>query len=616
MEAKLIDEQKPENAPKDINVDGDVASSVFIQGNSNTVQIFNSETLYNLKYLAPLLEEMLTSQHELSTFFRDAMDSLQGNNIEKLLKSYNLLYVLAEFKKQDPIKYEQFIADGISSALGLPVGLVRQTDSFAGPIEPSVVKSALQDVDEDLDFQDRTTIVSDIFTHNHKYFVLYGPSGIGKSHLLAHLKPYTYFKPTRSNVRCVDIDLLKCSSSIDVLHQVIRGLGGNENGGINEFARLIAVLQHGDPSISQILFLFDWDPTDNSEIIDWLLSPKGLIEDPGLNDRLEAFGVRGLISLKVVIAAHHPVKSKIPDYTPEKIPVGPLPVDSILAMLQDLAARRGFPVTPLMTKKIGQKIHYLTGGHPKCAKLMSVAIANQAFAEPNPELWNEYFKRYSLGIIHKDIVSSISQLQLVETLWRLSVFRRFDQRLLASLLGRKVIPEISTGKDTSRQARELRIALESTDLVSDLDSGTQTLSVNFSLRRALALGLEYNSPELYRAINSEALKIFAERLHDENSIPRAIMFLIEFIYHMVKTLETTPDIQPNAINKHMHQALQEYLPIALAVIKQDEQDDFLRLLQSAWEADEELAVLIRYCAGENCLTALTNQIKKFSEEHN
>lgn len=549
-------------------------------------------------------------------------------------------HLLALIKQYNPAKYWEFMATQAHQAIDLPAEPISSAQINHATLrqeyqtirrETISVSEAQIEAFEDFQFWDRLNFPSQILENKANHIELYGPGGVGKTYILRYL--------TRGDAgtRAVYIDLNEHNTIETIWSEVVRQLRGEKTppsiATFREVAKAIKALhspQTGQP-VNRFLFLFDSASEAHRTTIDWLVSSEGLINNEPFRRMLRALGVsESEVKLQVVIAARRPVLPyilKVDSYHPNfrlaQIGINPLKKelvlenDAIYKMLEELVDYRGFPPLDLAhCREIIDKIYYLTVGHPKCAKLLLLGVAEVDFI-PTPADWRRFFETRVLPTIQQEMFGTAIDPELLPLFWTLSVFRRFDQRLLGALLERRLLPgNPGSDLDITRQARQLRISLVDTYLVNEPGKGESMYTMDFTTRRVLSLGMQYRFSERFRALNSLALEIFTDWLQDPRTNPgRSIMCLIEIVYHWFKALEMDPNVKARAICGRIQTALQNYLPLLTTTIDKAAWPNYLPQLRACWEEDVELQeTAYQATGGAECYDRLLRQIRDFVKE--
>mgnify|MGYP001095154088 CR=1 FL=1 len=479
----------------------------------------------------------------------------------------------------------------------------------------------------DFTFRDRRKLCNKILQSKANHIELYGPCGVGKTYLLQHLSE------GREGIRDVYIDLTDHPNATDILAKVVAQLREAEpqlSTETRDFARAIGDLyapQTG-PAIKHFVFLFDSaEEEKHAELIHRLISRNGLINNSALFDFLERLGIRrDEIKLQVVIAARRPVV-KVEEYHPnfhfdrmriDRLVKDPDPTeDAIQGMLRELADYEEFDLIQPTCQDYSDQVYYLTGGHPKCAKSVLFAVADVDFL-PEQGDWKEFFEKHVLPTIEGEMMGSIQD-DLVPVFRVLSALRRFDQPMLASLMEHGILETPTSVQATSRRASRLRRRLVDTYLVTephvehhkDEPIFEPMFTMNYAVRRALSLRMQYRSPERYQAINQAALEIFGSWLqHAQIKPDRSVVSLIEIVYHRLKALEMDPQVESTC--DRIKAEVQGYLRQLLEAIDEEDWPTYLPRLRVYWEADKELQETARRATGEpECYDILLREIKQF-----
>ncbi len=539
--------------------------------------------------------------------------------------------LLEEINKYNPARYKQFITRYVHKVIGLEAD-----DVITAEITPKAVQQEYSEIQrdtisseetqiegfEDFQFQDREKLRAKILQSKANHIELFGPSGVGKTYVLKHIAN------GRENIQTTYIDLSVHSTVTDILPEIITQLSGARSRTpltLANLARSINDLYQANKLVNHFLFLFDSATEAHQETIDWLISRDGLINHHQFPATLRVVGIRkDDIKLQVVIAAQRPLV-RIKDYH-TNLRFEPCPMDRlkksldpnedpIQGMLRELAKHSGFPIAPGPCQEISDEVYYLTGGHPKCAKAVLFAVADADFV-PDQAQWKLFFETYVLPTIRQEMLGSIPDFDLAYIIWILSIFRHFDQRILLTLLERQVLPNAPGGRDASRQARLLRKRLVDTYLVNEPTREEAICTINFTVRHALALSMQYHFPSRFRAINGLALEIFTERLQSTQiGLHRSVSSLIEIAYHWFKAIEVDPTVKADDICDRIQQALQEHFPLLLGGIEKVDWPDCLLLFKDSWAADEALQETARRATrGTECYESLTRFIKEFVDE--
>jgi hypothetical protein len=401
----------------------------------------------------------------------------------------------------------------------------------------------------------------------------------------------------------------------------IEQLGGTAVSG-TPYVKLATALDNllkGNPTVDHFYFLFD-NADKNQAAINYLFSPDNIIENTALQRILKNWELVDKLQLKIVMAARHPVQPNpiYPSFSSvTQIKLDPLDRHSVQTMLEKLIRGKRIPVPFRLVSELSDEVYYLTGGHPKCAKQMLVALVERGCVRPTKKEWEQLYSEHVISTIHAEMLKPID-LELLSTIWNLSTFRRFDQRLLGSLLDRGILPSVPG--DKSRQARDLRAKLAKINLF-DVEENTSTIATNYSMRHALSLNMRLDAPDRYKTLNLLALEIFLDRLHSsetgsEKKIERTAVNLFEILYHWIKLLEVGPAEKKSRSRStpvwtRIRDAFESYLLLALSTVPIEGQSDFLRFLKTRWAEDKELQEAIRRVTGrEDCFQKLAQMLDK------
>jgi len=602
-----------------------------------------SRAYYSTEAIRQLVSEALTDEGlEILCFdsFRPAYEAFSSgqsrmDKIQVLIEHcerQNLFpQLLKAIEERNPLRYREFISDQAHSAIGLqarhtpgidmsPQAVWQEYAEARRDIRP--FEEVQIEAFEDFRFYDREQYCVQILRSEANHIELYGSSGVGKTYLLRHVAD------GQPGVRTVYIDLAVHPTVNEILPEAVRQLRGDvePQPSVSFVDLAVAIRNLHKQSFTHFLFLFDSAKEEHQAVIDWLVGPKGLINNQEFLAALQAVNIRADgVKLQVVIAARRPVvkvESYHPNFHFDRILVGRLrkhldPArDTIQRMLGELAEHRSFPIALDYCQRISDEVYYLTGGHPKCAKSVLFAVADLDFVLTEAvwrEQWQSFFETRVLPTIQGEMLSSIPDLDLLPIFWVLSVFRRFDQRLLGALLERRILPSTLSGPEIAHRARQLRRQLVDTYLVNEPSTGEHMYTMNYTVRRVLSLSMQYRFPERYRAINSAALEIFTDWLQGSKTGPeRTVINLIEIVYHWLKALELDPEVDEKDIYNRIQRALQEYLPLLLTAIDEDEWPVCLPLLREYWREDEEIQETAQRATGSRkCYEQLSRQIERF-----
>jgi len=528
---------------------------------------------------------------------------------EEFIQNNEISRLLNEIKKRNLVEYRKFLVAQTLYAVGLspkkiPVVTLntKLVEKELLKLQKTAISQQKPSYGDNLEFEDRIDLLEDIHDNSEfSHIVLHGPSGVGKTYFLNHFPNYVKDR-FKEDTRCVLIDLDPCEPS-DILDRAIHQLGEEESHKSNylELATIIKKLFYEDPTINRFYFLFD-NADKNQPAIDYLFGPDNIIDHPTLKRILKDWGLLEKIQLKIVMAARHPVTpSKIhPAFSKvQQQKMVPLRKSSVQHMLEKLMKERQIPVHLNLVKELTAEVYYLTGGHPKCAKQMLVALAERGCVKQTEEEWEELYREYVIPTIHTEMLQSFDA-EFLSIIWNLSIFRRFDQSLLWGLLDWGVLPVLSG--DTSLQALDLGARLVKINLF-DTESKTSTISTNYVMRHALSLNMQLDSLDRYKCLHAIALEIYLERFLGseptaEKQIERLAANLLELIYHWTKLLEVEvwkkgSQLKSKPICARLQDAFESYLLMVQSMVQIENHPAFYQSLKKRWEDDEELQESIR-----------------------
>lgn len=536
--------------------------------------------------------------------------------------------LLARIKDSNLSQFNQFISRTSHNAIGVNFtdiphvdmpfpALQREFTQKQQEIPP--VNTEQYEGFPDFQFQDREELREEILNGNANHIELYGPSGAGKTYLLRHLGN------SHPEVYVCYINLTRVTTIEEIQKSTLSQLNTHSS----NMAVAIHNLYKGNPGYNHFVFLFDSATEEHRQTISWLISEKGLINQRQFLDSLRALGFRhGDIKLQVVIATRRPVV-KIENYHPnlhfeskviDRLKPRAAPEDDpVQNMLRELANHKNFPIAQSACSQISREIYYFTGGHPKCVNLLLLAVADAGFV-PNQQEWNSFFINRVLPVVKEEMLSNISELDLLPVLWVLSVFRRFDSTLLRALLEKDILLSLPGDADLSRRVRQLRNQLISTYLVSKPTLDERLCKIDFTLRRALSVSMQHQSVDRYRALNSAAVEIFTDWLHaPQTTSAKAIISLLELMYHWLKLLEEDPSVDEAAICARLQKALTQYLPLLLPIFDREDtvlRQDLLDFFLVSWNADEEFKEHLERATGNSaCHERLSGTVNLFIARH-
>jgi len=607
---------------------------------------------YNTAAIRELLTAAL-SDEELTTlcydYFRPVHDRFSAGQSRSAKTQLLIEYcerhgefprLLTEVNRINPRQYQQFIAQQAHGAIGLhreeipavdtrPQAVQEEYQRLA-PSEPPTTPPALAAF-EDFQFYDQTRLCQQILQSNANHIELYGPGGVGKTYILRHIAN------RRQDTLAPYLDLREFKTVEAVRQETIRQLwDGAASPPTAADAMALARALHAryhDPQtpVRHVLFALDAATEGHKKLIDWLISVDGLINEP-LRNALDVIGIGDDLKLQVVIASRRPIV-KASSYHPyfhfERIPVDrlrkePDPAkDPIQCMLRELATYLHVPIAPGPCQRIADRVYDLTGGHPGCAKLLLLAIADRGFVIRQESEWRRLFKTYVLPTIQREMLGSLADIDLIPVFWVLSVFGGFDQRLLGELLQRQLLPgpSLTDRREVQRYARKLRRRLMDTYLVHEPTVGKSMYSINHPVSRVLALSMQYLSPDRYRAITGAALEIFTDWLQSaEISAERSITSLIQIVYHWFKALEMEKAAGAISSKKEIcgriSSALDTYLSVLLTTINEVDWPSYFPQLRDHWHQAEKLReAALRATGNRRCYEKLTHQVDDFVQNY-
>ena len=631
-----------------VTIGGNADDLSIIQGSGNTIiQIINK--VYKNDDLNELVINSFRDIADLLAFRGDtfpAVDSKSGSHedylqtqspyeviINEFKRSNEMIRLLGEIKKRNPKEYRNFLAGQVLDAIGMSTGDIPIVKTGTKIVEKEILrlqKTAISQQktmhERTLEFEDRNELFDEIRDdRDSSHVVLHGPSGVGKTHFLNHFPNY-FQERYNHDTRCVFIDLNTCEPE-NILAMAIKQLSGEKkpNNNYLELATVISMLFKGEPGINRFYFLFD-NADQNQAAIDYLFGPDNIIDNPTLNRILKGWGILEHIQLKIILAARHPVKPSTIYHAFSSAlhkKMAPLSRQSVQRILEKLMKERHIPPHLDLIEDLSDEVYYLTGGHPRCVKQMLMALAERGCVKQTEDEWVQLYKDHVIAIIYAEMLKPIDS-EILSTVWNLSIFRRFDQPLLLGLLDRGLLPSLPG--DKSHQARDLRTKLEEINLF-DTDESTSTITTNYAMRRAISLNMQHDALDRYKTLNVIALEIFLDRLQSskagiEKQIERMAINLFEILYHWTKLIEIDnceEKPQPNAglLCAKIHEAFENYLLFALAIIRNEDRSAFFQLLGKRWKDDVELSETVRRVTRQDdCVQAIQQLLNKYNTNRN
>lgn len=637
-------------AEKAVTIGEGVQDSTIILGNGNTVvQIVNS--IYNREELSKLVRESFKELTNLLDFWGKTFPAVdpklelaKGRKqeppgyeeyIEHFKQNNETARLLGEIKNRNPQEYRRFIAGQALEAVGLSADQIPEVAA-----DTELVKRELQDlqqgdiaeyrdnINDPLEYEDRDEQLRQV-RHDRKnsHIVLHGPSGVGKSYFVQKFQ-----EMYKRDTCCVVIDLNSYGPG-DIISAVVKQLSEEEGvrGTFKELAHAIAKIIRINSRINRFYFIFE-NADHNQGAVDMLLGPRNIIQHPDLIRYLKNWKLFDKIQLKIMIIARHIVEPKkgYPGYSHiADIKLRPLDQNSIQNLFDRIINKRedlphgiGIDLVP----ELSDEIFYLTGGHPKCAKQMMIALADLGCIRPTEEEWVQLYRQHVVATIYEEMLTPMD-LELLSVIWPLSIFRCFDQRLLGGLFERGILP--GTPGNISRQAHDLRLELEDMSLF-DVDNETSMVYTNYAVRNALSFHMQVKAPDRYRMLNAQALEIFLDRLQRSESgtdmkVERMAVNLLEILYHWTRLLGTESwkkKPQPGSkrvkkdVQKLIPAAFERYLQLALTLVQKVNRHDFLRALLKRWMDDNELQEAVRRASKrDDTVLEITDIINGIIKQH-
>lgn len=415
-----------------------------------------------------------------------------------------------------------------------------------------------------------------ICTLNGAQFILIdAPLGYGKSHLLFEIRKQLCGltgrppeKP-RDDYPCIRCALVEFSDRLALERQVLDAICQQMDipqtsvASADDLApELIAIAQRSKDQtykLTTVLLLIDnIDQIRIEGIKTWLL--RDLIA--GLDRGLDA--VKSGIKLRVVLAGRYVAREwdalgKQHGLKFMLLPLSPFSRDIVEEALRLKAKDKGQSLDPSACSAMARGIVRVTGGHPRCLSLVIDRVAQRNFGI-NYEGPGNYFDHTGKGVLRDSVRPVLDKLmerlddEVSDLLWRISIFRRFDQRVVNILFNSGEIE----GFDSSEEAFA---SLAATTLITPPDS-YETFHTDRIVRRLLTLAMKAENPELYTRLNLIALHVFRAWLDGKN-------------------VEAVPKKGPNVYAGELPNKPKDHLQVALA------QEYLYHYLQSVDAMDEE-----------------------------
>ena len=461
-------------------------------------------------------------------------------------------------------------------------------------------------------------------TLNGAQFILIdAPAGYGKSHLLFEVRKQLCglsgkpLQKPRNDYPCIRCALVEFSDRLTSERQVLDSICQQMDISIDSVgsardlaSNLITIAERPKGQtgrLATVLLLFDnVDQIRIESVKPWLVGK--LIA--GIDRGFEA--VKSGIKLRVVLAgrfvAHewdalgkkHGLKFAL-------LPLSPFSRDIVEEALRLKAKEVGQNLEPSACSGMARGIVQVTGGHPRCMSLVIDSLAEKNFVV-NYEGFGNYFDDTSEEIFKECVKPTLEELmgkldeKLSDLLWRLSVLRRFDQRIVEILFNSEEIEGFHSDEETFA-------SLAPTTLITPPDS-FETFHTDRIVRRLLILAMKADDPKLFNRLNLIALYIFSAWLDGKNieavsrvgaiaytgelpSKPKdqlQVVLVREYLYHYLQSVKTLDENALEQEAKRLHAKLDSSLG-AHDIPNQH------RRLRKALEADWELEDRIYYLAG-------------------
>lgn len=318
--------------------------------------------------------------------------------------------------------------------------------------------------DIEIEFVNRTKEIGEITSfHGSPYLLISAPAGYGKSWLLkAVIK-----KLKRQNWKCLSLLLKKGQHTIRAfaenvfkkLHQIpprdLANMTPQQSGEAVAQAILQAIRQP-----QKVALLIDNAESLNERNINDFLD----IFIPALQDELQK---NGGVKLRLICAGRY-IASWNKNQA-EKTPVGinvmpltPFDFEAVYETVENYAQKKGIPSSEDFAVYLMSK----TGGHPKAM----VDLLKEAFGLPFNSIRqnnDHYYDRF-INPVLGEIRDNLSQ-ELVDLFKTLSVFRRYNKKLLSKMIEKKIISYAGKAGDLQKQLGETYLVhLQGEFLVDDI----------------------------------------------------------------------------------------------------------------------------------------------------
>ena len=243
------------------------------------------------------------------------------------------------------------------------------------------------------------------------------------------------------------------------------------------------------------------------------------------------------------------------------LPLSPFSRDIVEEALRLKAQEVGQSLEPPAYSGMARGIVRVTGGHPRCMSQVIDLLAEKRFGV-NYEGPESYFDRIHLAVFRNSVRPVVDALVekledgVSELMSRISVFRRFDQRILDILINSGEIEGFASGEEALATLNDT--ALITPPGIVETEKRYEHLHTDRIARRLLALSMRVEDPKLYSRLNSIARHIFRAWLEGKNieSVPREgppiyagdlpnkpkdhlqVALVQEYLYHCLQSIET------------------------------------------------------------------------------
>jgi len=463
-----------------------------------------------------------------------------------------------------------------------------------------------------------------ICTLNGAQFILIdAPAGYGKSHLLLEIrrqlcglsgKPPEKPREDHPHIRGALVEfgdrLALERQVLDAICQQLDISPDSVASADNLAPEIVAIADQSEgPNhrLTTVVLIFDnIDQIPIERVKTWLLRDLITGLDKGLDATKSGVKLRAILAGRFIagewdaLGKQHGLKFTL-------LPLSPFSRDIVEEALRLKAKDVGRSLDPPACSAMARGIVRVTGGHPRCMSQVIDRIARMKFSI-HYEGPGNYFDRIHDGVFRDSVKQVIDELmkklddKVSDLLWQISVFRRFDQRVVNILFNSGEIEGFNSSD-------EAFASLTATTLITPPDS-IETFHTDRIVRRLLMMAMEGENPGLCSRLNLIALHVFRAWLDGKNieAVPRddptryagelpnrpkdqlQVALAQEYLYHYLWSIETLNEKALEREAKRLHDDLDSSLG-AYDIPNQR------RRMRDALNDDWELEDRIYYLAG-------------------